>query len=113
MQAALFRLALVCAVCGGAAVLSATITVASVTAVQVVGLGFSYLVDLPQLLSCGHPARIQPEDVGCVGVYTDSSIFVSNFWIENQVLDMVHSMVGYGTTFNSACGRCRMPALRD
>jgi hypothetical protein len=112
MQKAIFAIAFACVACGSV-LLNAAISITSAATVQVVGLGFSYVVDVPVTLSCGHRVNIQPEDVGCVGVYTDASTFGSSVWIENQVLDMVHSMVGHGTTFNSACCRCRAPAPRD
>lgn len=111
MQAALATLALACVACGSA-LLSAAISVTSVAAVQIIGLGGSYVVDLPLTLSCGHSVNIQPEDVGCIGIYTDASASGSSLWLENPVMDMVHSLVGHGTTFSSASCCCRAHVAR-
>lgn len=54
---------------------------------------------MPLTLSCGSAVYIRPEDLGFVGMDTDATIFDSRLWIEGDVLETIHNLVGDGTTF--------------
>ena len=102
--------------CAACASLSAALpSVAACYTVRVFELGSTYVLDIPKLLSCGHPITISPEELSCFAVNTDATARDSAVWIHTDVLDLVHSLVGGGTTLHSAAATrmaCRVSDAR-
>ena len=102
--------------CAACASLSAALpSVAACYTVRVFELGSTYILDIPKLLSCGHPIAISPEELSCFAVNTDATARDSAVWIHTDVLDLVHSLVGGGATLHSAAATrmtCRASEAR-